>query len=97
MKTRKNEDTGNYHKKILPALIFATIFGAVNSRNELINRLMLYYMTLYISFIPEVISKFNKKEKNIIFFITIIALGTYSILSLKLNQNGVVPYNTFWN
>lgn len=83
-------------EKMFPAVLFGAIFGIVNSKNELINRLLWYYLGIYVLFIPSVLAKYKKYER-FIFTVGIVAvLLVYSVLSLKENQNGVVPYQFFW-
>lgn len=83
-------------EKMLPAVLFGAIFGIVNSKNELINRLLWYYLGIYVLFIPSVLAKYKKYERLILTVVIIVVLLTYSVLSLKENQNGVVPYQFFW-
>ena len=81
---------------MLPAVLFGAIFGIINSKNILINRLLWYYLGIYTLFIPDVLVKYKKNKRIILTIgITIVLFG-YSVLSLKENQNGVVPYRFFW-
>lgn len=95
LKFHKNEEL--YNTKILPALFFGVCFGILNCKNELINRMIFFYFGLFISFIPEVINVFKGKSKTIVSIFIVLVLGIYAILSLLLNQNGVVPYTTFFS
>jgi len=94
-KMENTEDSFNLH--VLPAVVFGTIFGIINCRNELINRLLWYYLALFISFIPSTISKFRQSDQIVIKWIIIIILNIYSIISLLENKNGVIPYSFFWS
>lgn len=93
IKFRNNRDL--YSTKLLPALIFGVCFGILNCKNELINRMVFFYIGFFISFIPDAIDAFKGKER-VLAKLTILAIvGTYGILSLIINLNGVVPYTTF--
>ena len=83
-------------QSVLPALLFGAIFGIINSKNELINRLLWYYLGIYVLCIPSVLSKYKKFERLILTVGVVAVLLTYSIISLRENQNGVVPYSFFW-
>lgn len=97
--TRKdstNDKIDKYHVRIIPIIIFGIIFGIANYKNKIISRLLLFYISFYISFIPYVSSKL-KGNFRLLFNIGIIfVLSVYSILSLIENQNGVIPYTTFF-
>lgn len=82
--------------KMLPAVLFCAIFGIINSRNILINRLLWYYLGIYTLFIPSALTRYKKKERLVLTVVIVLVLLSYSILSLKENQNGVVPYQFFW-
>lgn len=93
-----NDNKSNtFNKRIFPAVIFGTIFGIANCKNELINRMLWYYIALYISFIPSMLFKYKKKSRIPIAFCIIGILIVYSTLSLCENQNGVVPYHFYWS
>lgn len=94
---RQNLKYGAFHKKILPAVVFCTVFGAMNCRNELINRMLWFYLALYISFIPDLLYKCKKVHRLLLGTGIVFVLLVYSFLSLRENQNGVVPYALFWN
>jgi len=85
----------SFQSKIFPALIFCTIFGFVNCKNELINRMMLYYIAFFVSFIPATLQQYRKKTRILLETGIIFVLLLYSIFSLLENQNGVVPYTLF--
>lgn len=91
-----NAGSRGFIEKMLPAVLFGAIFGIVNCKNELINRLLWYYLGIYVLFIPSVISKYKQYEKLFLKVGIIGILLVYSILSLRENQNGVVPYQFFW-
>lgn len=92
----EKEDDNNFNRKMLPAVIFGTIFGIFNSQNELINRMLWYYLAIFVSFIPSTIQRYKRYEGFFIQYGIIIVLIIYSILSLIENQNGVVPYVFYW-
>lgn len=91
-----NNSHRGFIEKMLPAVLFGAIFGIVNSKNELINRLLWYYLGIYVLFIPSVLAKYKKHERMILTVGIITILLAYSVLSLMENQNGVVPYQFFW-
>ena len=84
------------NKKMLPAVIFCSVFGAFNCKNELINRMLWYYLALFIVFIPNLLYKCRKTQRTLLGAGIIFVLLVYSFLSLRENQNGVVPYVPFW-
>ena len=91
-----SENEKGFVEKMLPAVLFGAIFGIINSKNILINRLLWYYLGIYTLFIPDALVKYKKNKRIILTIgITIVLFG-YSVLSLKENQNGVVPYRFFW-
>ena len=50
-----NSSKRGFIEKMLPAVLFGAIFGILNSKNELINRLLWYYLGIYVLFIPSVL------------------------------------------
>lgn len=95
-KKNNQDSTQLFYDKIVPGLTFGMVFGIFNAKNELINRLIWYYVILFIAFIPFSISISDKKYKAIIFAGTILAFLAYSFLSLKENHGLIVPYQFFW-
>ncbi len=89
-------DIDIFHSKLLPALVFGAVFGMFNSRNELVNRMLWFYISINISFIPAAIKQYKNNTRLILKLGIIVILGSYSVLSLLENQNGVVPYILFW-
>jgi len=81
------------YSKLFPALIFGTVFGVFNCRNELINRMLWFYISIFTSFIPDAIKGYSKYTRIFLKFGIIFVLFIYSMLSLLENQNGVVPYS----
>ena len=82
---------------LMPMMAFGIVMGIVNCRNELINRLMWYFIASFITFIPYIISKIKRKYR--LFFCSgiIIAFVLYNFVFLHENQSGVFPYLFFWN
>lgn len=97
--TKICSDNSNYNDVILPILIFATIFGIVNFRNELISRLLLFYLSFYISFIPNIytVHKVSAKDKMLVMTFFVVVIGIYGFLTLIENKNGIIPYSFFFN
>lgn len=91
----KNKNT-EYSNKLLPILVFGMVFGILHYDTELISRIVLFYISLFITFIPTVILKFKGKDQILIVFLILIPLFIYCMISLLLNQNGIVPYVPFW-
>lgn len=85
-----------FNLRMLPAVIFGTIFGVFNCRNELINRMLCFYIALFVTFIPFTVKSYHGIMRKVIMYGIIIALYVYSLISLVENQNGVVPYRFFW-
>lgn len=83
--------------RLIPGIAFGIALGIVNSRNVLMNRMVLYYMIFFITLIPYVISRCSKNIKIILTAGTVIAFLAYSILFLRENQGAIVPYRLFWN
>lgn len=90
-------DPNQFHCKMFPAIVFGVVFGILNCKNELINRVLWFYLALFVSFLPSTIKKYKGYMQVAVKVGIIVILGTYSILSLLENQNGVVPYTAFWN
>ena len=93
---RNNVKENLFNTKMLPAVIFGTTFGIFNCRNVLINRMLWYYVAIFISFIPSMINRYGGWLKRIITYGIVLGLYVYNIVSLLENQNGVVPYSFFW-
>lgn len=96
-----NDHQGNleqdaFNTRMLPAVVFGSVFGIFNCRNELINRMLWFYIALFITFIPSTIKKYHGNLKRLITYGIIIVLYSYSFISLLENQNGIVPYRFFW-
>jgi hypothetical protein len=85
-----------FNEKMIPAVIFCAVFGGFHCKNELINRLLWYFLALYIVFIPDAINGQKIKSKMLTKTGIVLVLMVYSFVSLKENQNGVVPYTPFW-
>ncbi|WP_349946253.1 EpsG family protein [Lacrimispora sp. BS-2] len=84
-----------FHSKMFPAVIFCSFFGILNCKNELINRMLWFYIAIFISFIPASLKKYRGIVKFALQTGIIVVLGAYSIFSLLENHNGVVPYTFF--
>lgn len=93
---KNTSDKEAFHRKMIPSVVFCTIFGAFNCKNELINRMLWYYLALFITFIPSLLQKCHGKWRFCLKTGIILVLLTYSFLSLKENHNGVVPYCVFF-
>ncbi len=93
---KKQDEEDLFHSRMLPALVFGVAFGIFNCRNELLNRMLWFYTSIFITFIPAALGKYKGSSKLVIGAVVLAALGAYSIISLLNNQNGVVPYALFW-
>lgn len=89
-------ETDSFNTKMLPAVIFGSVFGIFNARNELINRMLWFYIAFFITFIPSTTKKYHGLLRMVITYGVVIVLYLYSFISLMENQNGVVPYMFFW-
>lgn len=81
-----------FFSRIVPLLVFGIVFGIINCKNALINRLMWYYVAFFISYVPYAIQKVKYKEKIPIKAITIMCLLLYVYIYIKENQGGIYPY-----
>ena len=80
-----------------PCVLFGTIMGIFFAKNAVMNRLLLYYTMIFLSFIPETFSRYPKREQTILYFACFIGLATYAMLHLLENKSGVVPYKFFFS
>ncbi|MGN0159528.1 MAG: EpsG family protein [Brotaphodocola sp.] len=92
----KENDEFSFNRKMLLSVVFCSIFGAFNCKNELINRMLWYYLALYIVFIPDMLSRYCQEYRLFLKVGIVFVLVVYSFLSLIENQNGVVPYISFF-
>ncbi len=92
----KEFDILDFDSTIFFAIIFGTVFGIFNSKNQLITRMLWYYIPLFITFIPAMLSRYKGSNKRVLDIGTVSILYIYSLISLLENHNGVVPYNFFW-
>ena len=91
----ENDDEGSANK-YFPTLIFVLGFSIVNSKNVYVSRMVLYYLSLFSVFFPGLIYKMEKGKK-LLCFIVLLGLFTFSTYGLFENQNGIVPYATFFD
>lgn len=91
---KKPETTFNYYS--LPAVAFCVVVGIIFSRNILVNRLLWFFVSLFIVFIPDTFKCYNKKYRQILYGVTTLSLLVYSIIQLVENQSGIVPYRLFF-
>lgn len=96
-KDKKNNETDFFNNKIFSAVVFGCVFGIFNACNELINRMLWFYIAIFITFIPATSKKFQGIPRRVISYGAVIALYIYSFISLNENQNGIVPYMFFWD
>lgn len=98
LKARKRNINDDYfNSRMLPAVVFCCVFGIINCRNELLNRMLWYYLGIFVNFIPSTFSKYNKSVGTLMRWVGITVLLIYSIISVIENQNGVMPYSFFWS
>ena len=91
-----DEDERDFSTMLMPAVVFGLMLGILNCRNELVNRLIWYYLALMLPFIPATAKKYEGWARPVIEYGSIAVLLAYSMLSLMENQNGVTPYVFFW-
>lgn len=89
-------DKDRIFKKLLPMMVFGIVFGILNYKNSLVNRLMWYFIALFITYIPFVVKKYHKNTRIILIIGIYAGLMLYNYIFLKENQSGVVPYVFFW-
>lgn len=82
--------------KDYPNVVFGMIIATLFSRNELINRIVLYYQIPCLIFIPAVCSMYPKGERRLLYCLCFIALFIYSTWNLLENKGAVVPYRLFF-
>ena len=87
-----NNKYDEYHLKLIPILTFGLTVGIISCKNELINRLLWYYIMFFITLIPNTINKYSSKSRLLLSIGIFVALFLYSLLSLITKQNGIIPY-----
>lgn len=92
-----NVENDAFNSRMLPAVVFGSVFGIFNAKNELMNRMLWFYISIFVTFIPSTIKKYRGNTRRVIEYGILIGLYIYSFISLAENQNGVVPYIFFWN
>lgn len=97
MPQREVDTIQRFHNRMMPALVFCSIFGIVNCRNELINRMLWYFLALFVTFIPNTVLNCTRRYRGFLKAGIVMVLLVYSFLSLRENHNGVVPYVTFFS
>lgn len=80
--------------KSYPSIIFCAILGILNAKNILINRLLFYLIFLYIPYINYIVKEYYTKKSLVVYYL-LLSLCIYSVASILLNHNGVVPYKFF--
>lgn len=80
-----------------PPLYFCAISGIVFSKNILFCRVLWYFLSLYIPFIPNMYELlFRGKSKRLLYVGTTLVLLVYCIFHLLEDKSGIIPYSTFW-
>lgn len=81
-----------------PPLYFCAISGIVFSKNILFCRILWYFLSLYIPFIPNMYELlFRGKNKRLLYVGTSLVLLVYCIFHLLEDKSGIIPYSTFWS
>lgn len=97
---KKPDNLGKIDKifnNLMPMMVFGVAMGIINCRNELINRLMWYFIATFITFIPYICKSVRNQYQIILKSGAILLLILYNVLFLYENQSGVYPYLFFWN
>lgn len=94
--SRKSILDDSFNKAIFSVLVFSVFWGIINCKNELINRLLYFPLSLFLSYIPSSIQMYKGKYRVMYIIYIIFALLIYSMVSLIENQNGVVPYEFYF-
>ena len=82
---------------MIPSVTFCVIIGIFNAKSNLINRLLWYFLNMFIIFIPNGYQKVKTKERIVIMLATIGAISVYGMVHLIEDKSGIVPYLFFWN
>lgn len=81
----------------LPVAIFCTVTGILFCKNNLFNRMLWYFLSMYICLIPCIYEKMESRIRYILYCITFIGLFAYFCLFLNENKGGIIPYLFFWS
>lgn len=91
-----SEGKERYVIYFLPLVVFCVIVGIFNAKNFLINRLLWYYLILFIVFLPNGFKFINFKRKKIVISIIVALLMMYGTIHLVEDKSDIVPYTTFY-
>lgn len=79
----------------IPSLFFCTIMGMFFSKNVLFNRILWFFMPMFMIFIPNTYSLLRKKNKTIMYCVTGCLLMVYCVFHLLEDKSGIIPYSLF--
>ncbi len=80
-------------------LIFISAVGLIfGYRINLIDRIITYFNTFYIIFIPNVLKKYDKNSKKVLTFLIVLIMTAYMIVAqiFRPEWNTIYPYQFFW-
>lgn len=79
-----------------PSLWFCVISGIIFSKNILYNRILWYFLALFISFIPNSLYLYKKNHRIFLAVIIVSITIIYSLFHLVEDKSGIIPYYFFW-
>jgi len=95
-KSDNDDKVDNFCQKIFPAVICMTIFGIFNNDIILANRIVSYFIALYICIIPYVLNRYSGVSRIYLRAGIILALSIYAGIAMWEGISGSTPYRFFW-
>ena len=79
------------------SMLFSLVLFVLSCRASLIDRIASYFYVLSIIYVPNIIEKYSKKDKALIYLVCTSVLVSYFVITLVFRPewNYVVPY-VFW-
>lgn len=81
----------------IPVAIFCVVTGIMFCRNNLYNRILWYFLSMFVSFIPNTYANYTYNIRRTMYVMTFLGLGSYYLMHLMENKGGIVPYAFFWS
>lgn len=92
-----HDEKTKYVSYIIPSITFCVVMGISNAKNILINRLLWYFLTMFIVLMPNGYQLLKTKQKKLLCICTILVISVYGLFHLIEDKSGIVPYVFFWN